>query len=354
MALVHLLALPYVAGYQLAWLGDRRCATTAQRVLLAMMEAEPEMKIVGEETYRLMMKTLLETENSIADEISLNYQLVDFNFLQQLEQSLAKAEGAEAEKLQAIQGAVNNEMSSRMQTAAETLKSVLQSPNAIVMEGKMAGLVRQGKVDDALLQLLEANVQQAKAAGEAGKGAVAALSKLQDRVQEELDQKVPPASALLRQLLRMESKPARETLLRQKMQQKAKTSVVLVDIQNDEEKDEDLSPDIDPRELSSAIRDLKLRFGNVDEHYDTGFMNKVETIAGEAEAVALELAGGKEITAAEAQDMMWNERTVSVWDLGNMEDEAHQNNQVAVWEQEGINIIEKDQEARRQGIDNPL
>ena len=57
------------------------------------------------------------------------------------------------------------------------------------------------------------------------------------------------------------------------------------------------------------------RFGNVDEAYDTGFMKKVEMVAAEAEEVALEIAGGKEITAREQQDMMWSQGSVSVWDL---------------------------------------
>lgn len=42
---------------------------------------------------------------------------------------------------------------------------------------------------------------------------------------------------------------------------------------------------------------------------------QVEMIAAEAEEVALDLAGGKEITAREQQDMMWQSGSVSVWDL---------------------------------------
>ena len=44
--------------------------------------------------------------------------------------------------------------------------------------------------------------------------------------------------------------------------------------------------------------------------YDTGFVKKLETIADEAEAVALELAGGKEMTSKDQQDMMWNQQMV--------------------------------------------
>lgn len=78
----------------------------------------------------------------------------------------------------------------------------------------------------------------------------------------------------------------------------------------------------------------------MDELYDSGFVKKLETIADEAEvcmcrftayaslspsfpqfafhlrqAVALELAGGRELSAKEAQDMAWERQTVSVWEL---------------------------------------
>ena len=93
MRIISWLALPCVAGYQLPGLpgqhgADRSCVTAAQRGQRAMMQAEAEMKIVGEETYKIMMKTLLETESSVADEISMNYQLVDLNFLNHLQQRI--------------------------------------------------------------------------------------------------------------------------------------------------------------------------------------------------------------------------------------------------------------------------
>lgn len=88
------------------------------------------------------------------------------------------------------------------------------------------------------------------------------------------------------------------------------------------------------RDVAAAIQDLKLRFGNVDENYDSGFVKKLELIADEAEAVALELAGGKELSAKEAQNMAWDRGTVSVWDLEQVENEAHQDGNWAVWEKE--------------------
>ena len=269
-----------------------------------------EVKIVADDTYKLMMKALLDTEKSIADEVSNNYAMFDYEFMQRLEASISSAEGAEAERLLEVRSAVNAEMGKRMATAAETLKEVLTSPSAVVMEGRMAGLARQGKVDDALLQLLQANLEQARAAGEQGKGAVALMERLQARVQQELDTKLTPDAVLLRQLLRIESKPARLALLKEKMEAKTKSSILLsTDVEASPTQDEtqDTEPEVDPRKLAEAIKNLKMRFGNMDENYDSGFVKKVEMIADEAEGVALDLAGGKEVTAKQQQDMMWND-----------------------------------------------
>jgi len=317
----------------------------------APMSGEAAMpKIVADETYGMMLSTLLKTNNSIASEISKNYAMVDYAFLKRLDEKIAKG-GEMLPKLQEIKESVNAEMASRMQTAAATLRDVLQSPTPVIMEGKIAGFARQGKIDDALLQLLEANLQQAQSAGEQGKGAVAIMTKLQERVRTEVDATVAPPMALLRQLLRMNDPIARESLLREKMAPKKKSSIVLASGQGEEVDPESTEPDVSPRLLASAISDIKQRFGNVDESYDTGFVQKIETIASEAEAVALDLAGGKELTAQQQQDMMWERGTVSVWDLEAVEEEAAQSGKMAVWEEEAQQqMARQDERQRQEGI----
>jgi len=314
------------------------------------MPQEAPAAINSPETYGLMFKTLLETENDLGDEICKNYAMVDYRFLQELDTRIAHADAHTVERLEAVKTAVTGEMQKRMSEAAGTLREILSSPTPVVMDGRMASLARQGKVDDALLQLLQANLEQAQAAGEAGKAAVAALSKLQERVQVELDEKLEPKALLLRQLLRMESTPARLALLKEKMAAKQSTKIILAATDSGSNEPEDLSPEVDPRELAQSISELKLRFGNVDEDHDTGFVAKLDAIAAEAEEVALELAGGKEITAKEQQDMMWNQGTVSVWDLEAVEDEAHEKGAFAVWEPEGMKIVEEDNAARMKAI----
>ena len=104
----------------------------------------------------------------------------------------------------------------------------------------------------------------------------------------------------------------------------------------------------------TALLELKQRFGNVDENYDTGFVKKLEMVGDEAEAIALELAGGKEVSAQEQQDMMWNRGTVSVFELEKVEDQAHEEGKLAVWEKEAQDQIEKDTAARAAAIESDI
>lgn len=303
--------------------------------------------IVSEETYDKMFELLIATNESIPAQISANYAMVDYGFLQRLDARLAEGKAEEVARLAEVKEACAAEMASRMQDAAEALRDVLSSPTPVVMEGKIAGFARQGRIDDALMQLLEANLQQAQQAGEQGKGAVSVLSKLQERVKQELDARLPPQVALLRQLLRMDDKDARLSLLRDKMSPKQASSVILLGESGKEETSDDGQPQISPRLVAEAITEMKARFGNVDENYDTGFVKKLLMIGDEAEAVALDIAGGKELTARQQQDMAWDQGSVSVWDLGQVEEEAHQEGNLAVWEQEAQDQMARQDAAQR-------
>lgn len=338
--------LPAAMAYQIP--GLHRGAAALMRspmrtggIALQMMPGQ-EPQIKADETYNIMLTTLLQTNESLTAQISANYAMVDYAFLQRLQSELdtPNQPADKMERLQAIKEATNAEMASRMQTASVTLRDILTSPTPVIMEGKITGLVRQGKIDLALMDLLQANLEQAQAAGEAGANAVRAMSGLKARVQSELDVKLPPAPKLLRRLLRMDDKDARVNLLKEKMRPKAVSKVVIASAEGKEQEQSDPKPDVPPREFAEAIKEIKMRFGNVDENYDTGFVKKLETIAEEAEAVALELAGGKELSSRQQQDMMWDRGSVSVWDLEQVEEEAHQDGNYAMWEPEAQEIIE--------------
>ena len=72
----------------------------------------------------------------------------------------------------------------------------------------------------------------------------------------------------------------------------------------------------------------------------------------QAEGIALDLAGGKEVSAKQAQDMAWNQASVSVWDLAQVEEEAHQDGKLAVWEEEAqAQMARQDSAMRKSSIE---
>ena len=99
-----------------------------------------------------MLNTLLrdrtedETELSVKGEISKNYALIDYAFLQKLDSSISEEKDPDkVARMTEVREAVNAEMASRMQLAAEAMKEIVQAPNPIVMEGKIVGLARKGR-----------------------------------------------------------------------------------------------------------------------------------------------------------------------------------------------------------------
>ena len=82
------LALPHALSYGVpmaARPAARAAAVRAARAPYAFMQmAGDAPKVVSEETYGMMLSTLLKTEKSVAAEISANYAMVDYTFLQRL------------------------------------------------------------------------------------------------------------------------------------------------------------------------------------------------------------------------------------------------------------------------------
>eukprot|EP00965_Chrysotila_dentata_P251894 6210343-Pleurochrysis_carterae.AAC.1 len=76
------------------------CSTPAcSRTALIGLQENVGPAIKSDETYGIMMKTLLETEKPIAQEIAANYGLIDYAFLQQLEARLKLDREDERERL---------------------------------------------------------------------------------------------------------------------------------------------------------------------------------------------------------------------------------------------------------------
>ena len=139
-----------------------------------------------------------------------------FNFYEQFDAQFIKVLNERAQNgdtgSQEVLSALAEEQQKRVNAATEALKEVLSKGEPMRMEGAIVKLAKEGRIDEPFLLLLEANADQAEAAGAAGPAAL--MRKLRKRAMNEKDkQSATKEIKLLRQLLREDDSNAREQLL---------------------------------------------------------------------------------------------------------------------------------------------
>lgn len=238
---------------------------------------------------------------------------------------------------QALLEALAVEQQKRIADAAETLKSILALGDPMRMEGAIVRLAREGKINEPLLLLLEANETQAKDAGVLG--AAQLMARLRKRAIEEKDKQTQSKEIrLLRQLLRTDDALEREKLLEDAFTPKdtlivpgtAENARKAVDGELPEQ--EKPMPEVPPPDFINACKAVLLNFGNLgsDDNVKGDLATRIKKLASEAEVVATRIYG-KGMTVKEQQDRMWAEQTTSIFDLERMEIEAERNGEHAPW-----------------------
>eukprot|EP00904_Undaria_pinnatifida_P013549 jgi/Undpi1/9324/HiC_scaffold_26.g11782.m1 len=258
---------------------------------------------------------------SLDDAVEINYDQCDIQFLTLLNQKAQEAAGTDGAKVLTELGlSINNVMKRRMEKASERLQAILTAGNPARMEETIAAMAERGEVDDALVLLLQANLEQAESAG--AKPAAEVLKKLVQAAQAAQDEKADPEKRLLRQLLRAGEREDRLAILNKAFRQRAK--VVLAD--GSETSD---APDVTPPKFIEVVKSVIRNFGNVGEA-EVGFADKLDDIISEAEQVATELYGETQ-TPQDQQDRAWKDTTVSVFDLENLEEQGKMQGEEMPW-----------------------
>lgn len=152
---------------------------------------------------------------SLKEAVEQNYQLCDYNFMELLraEANDCKNQGAdiEAQQYTDILATINQVMADRIGGAQSRLDRILKKGSLKAMESEIGMMTRKGEVDEALILLIEANIQQAKSAGATAASEV--LTKLVQRVNLERDRVQPDEQRLLRALLKLDISEKRKGLL---------------------------------------------------------------------------------------------------------------------------------------------
>ena len=136
------------------------------------------------------------------------YEQFDAQFIKVLNE---RASNGDSDS-QAVLDALAAEQQKRVNAATEALKDVLSKGDPMRMEGAIVKLAKEGRIDEAFLLLLEANADQARAAGATGPAEL--MMKLKQRATQEKDKQAASKEIkLLRQLLREPNANEREKIL---------------------------------------------------------------------------------------------------------------------------------------------
>jgi len=243
--------------------------------LMNLSEASAEDLALA--TYDQLIERCLADPSGIESAAEANYDRIDMRFLERLSELAQKASGDRQAKLNRLSGAIQACMSDRIQKASVALQTVLKAGTPEGMQKQLMLLNAKGGLDESVILLLEANIDQANKAGAAPAAEV--MSKLKEKAIEFKDASLPEEIRLIRQLLRTDDEDARKTLMVEAFQPRER--MLLAD------GTESKPQNVNGRRFVSALRDMIEKYGNVEDK----FLTKINLIARESEKVASELFG---------------------------------------------------------------
>lgn len=260
---------------------------------------------------------LADSPAALKTAIDATYERIDLRLLERLSERIA-AGPEHAQSGQIVRDAISAAMKERMAAAMDAVKTVLAAGDPTAMRGAVDTLARKGKIDDAFILLLQANIEQAKNAG--ATQAEQVIQMVLDHASSVKELGLDPEIRLVRSLLRTEDKAARIEMLTEGLKPRGAVTTV----------DGSSTPGVkvDGKRFVTAVRKLIEQFGNVDEK----FVLKLSEIGEESEAVARKLFDMEDKDVKDLQDEAFHKRSVSIWDLERIELEEQMQGREAAWE----------------------
>jgi len=301
-------------------------------------ELSPEIRM----SYDKLLKKLhppYKPGQSVESMVKNNYSQCDAQLIKVLTERVSSGDADS----QAILDALATEQKNNIDRATEKLKKVLAAGDPMRMQGVIVKMARNGEIDEPFLLLLEANAEQAKAAGATGPASI--MTKLKERAIDEKDkQSTTKEVKLLRQLMRATEKEEREKLLedaftpRETLLVPGTSENAAKAVDGEQPEEEKPMPDVSPPEFINACKAVLINFGNLGTDNVENLTTQIKSIAAEAEIVATRIYG-KGMSNKEQQDRMWKEQTTSIFDLETLEIQSEQTGEKVPWGNEGGNDI---------------
>ncbi|EKX49946.1 hypothetical protein GUITHDRAFT_135633 [Guillardia theta CCMP2712] len=289
-------------------------------------------------TYDAFMQELIKDPSKISTAVEAGYDKIDMRFLERLNEKMQE-DGPQKELLTQLNSAIQACMSARIQKASDALQKVLKAGDLNGMRKELMLLNAKGGLDESVILLLEANIDQARKAG--AQPAVEVMTMLKDKAIEYKDASMPDEIRLIRKLMRTEdpevSYPLSEYATKE--DEPGKESSIRGSLQTPRKGTERKSQQVNGKRFVNALRDLIANYGNVDEK----FLKQIDKIAKEGEQVVTEIYGLNEAKDVQAlQNEAFHKRTVSVWELEALEESFEASGQNAPWRGESRGGWDKD------------
>lgn len=310
-------------------------AEKAKELAIQKTEREKQMKDIAnaEQSYEQLLTAFLSLDFNdpayVKEVVKLNYEQCTIEFLNIMGDRMVdpSTDATEKEKMEKLKAVIGEILQEQMTEAATVLGEILQKGNMDQMEAALEKAEEDGYITDGLILLMESNLQQAERANAAS--AISVFRHILKRTKEIIDDRKfgdQPARALVRKLLRMGSPEDRKATITESFRPKKTT--ILPDGSKSQ-----ADPKVKPPDFIAEIKRLILDFGNMD---DGKFGEKLQELGKEAEEVATNIYG-QSMTVQEHQDLMWEKNTISVWDLGQIEEEGLKNGEEIPWGNDKMN-----------------
>eukprot|EP00173_Palmaria_palmata_P004620 Plantae.Rhodophyta-Palmaria_palmata.ctg666.p1 GENE.Plantae.Rhodophyta-Palmaria_palmata.ctg666~~Plantae.Rhodophyta-Palmaria_palmata.ctg666.p1 ORF type:complete len:228 (+),score=59.58 Plantae.Rhodophyta-Palmaria_palmata.ctg666:289-972(+) len=209
-------------------------------------------------------------------------------------------------------------MSKRVAEAAERLKEILTAGSPGDMNNALERINLKGGLDDAIVLLLQANIDQAKQAGM--EPAVKVMTGLLDYASKLKEAKLSQEVRLIRKLLRTDDDESREDLLMTAL--KPNKGVMLADGTVTS------GVRVNGKKFVQELRTLIDHYSNVEE----AFAMRLSALGEQSETVARKLFDMEEKDVSDLQEEAFHKRSVSVWDLEQVEMREEVEGRKADWE----------------------
>lgn len=295
-------------------------------------ELTPEIRL----SYEGLLKKVMPPYMAGQSFASVVYNFYD-QFDAQFVKVLSELDRNGDENAKQLLAALATEQRKRMESAAEAVKSVLAQGEPQRMEGAIVKMAREGRIDEPFLLLMEANENQARAAG--ANGPAELMKRLRERALDEKDKQTSSKEIrLLRQLLRTDDAAKREKLLEEAFTPKESLIVpgtaenARRAVDGEQPESQKPMPEVLPPDFLNACKAVLLNFGNLGDYDENrgDLASRIKKLTAEAEVVATRIFG-QGMTVREQQDRMWKEQTTSIFDLERMEIEAERRGESVPW-----------------------